>query len=125
MTRIPELPPPTPKQQQDFEQQVITPKTLVLPLEALGKWKKVEWNYFWQLSFDSVVESKIEMAERYEKQVELLGCFSVYCNSVSRALIEDLESPSDRKRIPQSRIGGAAGGEKYVYGSVIFKFARG
>ena len=122
---LPSFLPPTKQQQSYFQQTVSAVKSLVLPLEALEGLKEVDWNNFWQEMFDTVNPTKHDMKERSQRQLQLLALFVIYCNSIVRVLVEDTHFSDDKKRIFESMLGGVAGGEKFMYGNVIFKFARG
>ena len=84
-----------------------------------------EWNEVWQSLYETVASTPQSIKELRERQQKVLKNFVYFCTTVASVLVKERDLPYGEKQVKPSDIGGVAGGEKFEFGSVLFKFASG
>lgn len=55
--------------------------------------------------------------------VDLVREFSEIAEIIAQVIVDELHCPKEKKLIPATKLGGVAGGEKFVSHGILFKFA--
>lgn len=88
------------------------------------RFTRVDWNEYYQRLYDRTCATNHERQQRRQSMAKLLQDFQSYIEAVSSMLVEQLALPANQRVIKPTQLGGHAGGEKFVHGHVLFKFAR-
>jgi hypothetical protein len=101
-------------------------------LDVVHKSKKVkeergerrDWNELFQSALDMPQDSVPQQIVRYEKIIDVAQNFERTAQVFGKIIISEVFLPYKFKTIkPVSELGGHAGGEKYIYNGILFKFA--
>jgi hypothetical protein len=83
------------------------------------------FNAEYQDLYDKVPTTLIQLEERQQALSNLRNEFEIFARISAELIIVQQQLPESMRVIqPNDQIGGSAGGEKYIVGHVLFKFAR-
>lgn len=85
---------------------------------------RLSWNNRYQELFELPVNTPVEDRKRKEAMQQLVSEFTTFSRRVASTIVQEMDLDSSLKTIMPHNKGGSAGGEKFVYGNVLFKFAR-
>jgi hypothetical protein len=103
-------------------------------LVDLSKWKERDWNKEFQ---DIMIKAKIlfttpsfeapssshSWTDPFAPLSQLADDFTYASKLYAKVIISELHVPVEHKTICPTKIGGIAGGDKYICGGILFKFA--
>ena len=86
--------------------------------------------YDWNRQFQSIISQLKEHGDIMENRVRCYRTLSnlaldfIHCaKTYGRLIISEAGTPIESKTIPPTKIGGFAGGDKYIVNNILFKFA--
>jgi hypothetical protein len=82
-----------------------------------------EWNCEYVGILETQVVTEHDYNAKRRRLHRFLGEFEQYVKIIATTLIAERHLPSSEKSIKASDLGGIAGGEKYLFNGVVFKFA--
>lgn len=81
------------------------------------------WNERFQALLEGGEQDEQAKLKKYEKLSALWREFMHTAKSCGKIIISERHMPNDRRTIPAVALGGCAGGVKYIYHGILFKFA--
>jgi hypothetical protein len=81
------------------------------------------WNERFQALVEGAEQDEQAKLRKYEKLSSLWREFLHTAKSCGKIIISERRVPNERRTIPSVALGGCAGGVKYVYHGILFKFA--
>jgi hypothetical protein len=86
---------------------------------------RVAWNRDYQDCFDRVPTNLLQIEQRQRDLRALCAEFEAFARAVVELIVIQQQLPAALRVVPPAGgMGGVAGGEKFVVGHVLFKFAR-
>jgi len=83
----------------------------------------VEWNAMFQAILAMPKETEQQQLERFEKLSALAADFQHTAKMCGKIIISEKNLPDKERTIKEASVGGQAGGTKYIYHGILFKFA--
>jgi hypothetical protein len=97
----------------------------LLECSEISNGKTRRFNQEYQDLYDQVPQNTIELEQRQQKLRQIESDFKTFAGAIAELIIVQQQFPPEQRFLrPREDVGGVAGGEKFVIGHVLFKFAR-